>query len=122
MMSWGTRVFSPLPFMGEGAGERVKPRAPSPKLSHKWERGIVCAGLFILLALTTYAAADNPSLAEQITACALQAEERPSLACYDALAANLNLVEKPASSAKGEPINEENALFKLSCAYFAKDC
>jgi|GEM_PF-1679679 len=122
------RCNSPLPFMGEGAGERAKPRAPSPAfgtLSRKRARGIVRAGLFSLIALTTYAVADEVQLSQQIAACSLQTDAAKRLACYDQLAANLNAValsDKPSNSAGSEPINEDNALFKLSCAYFAKDC
>jgi len=126
MMRWVTRVFSPLPFMGVGAGERAKSRAPSlGPLSRKQARGIIRAGLFSLIALTTYAAADGTSLSLQITACSLQLDTTERLACYDQLAANLNAValsDKLTGTAGSEPINENNALFKLSCAYFAKDC
>ncbi|WP_153015397.1 hypothetical protein [Ventosimonas gracilis] len=95
---------SSLPLMGEGA------------------RGIVRAGLFTLLALTTHAVADEALLSQQLAACSLQENEKQRLACYDLLALNLKTAEKPVGSAGSEPINEDNALFKLSCAYFAKDC
>jgi len=121
------RCNSPLPFMGEGTGERVKSKAPSPQpLSRKRARGIVRVGLFSLLSFTVPAAvADEAQLSQQIAACSLQTDASERLACYDQLAANLNAValsDKPASRAGSEPINEDNALFKLSCAYFAKDC
>jgi len=127
-MSWVMHGYTPLPFMGEGQGrgqDNLR-RAPSPEpLSRKRARGFISVVLFSLFALTTYAATDEASLSQQIAACFLQADESQRLACYDQLAARLNTValsDKPTGTAGSEPINENNALFKLSCAYFAKDC
>jgi len=120
MMNRVGRCNSPLPFMGEGAGERVK-----HPLSRKRARGIVCAVLFSLFTFTAYAVADEAQLSQQLAACSLQADSTKRLDCYDQLAATLNAValsDKPSNSVGSEPINEDNALFKLSCAYFAKDC
>jgi len=119
-MSWTMHGNSPLPLVG--AGERAKQRAPSLQpLSHKWARGFIGVVLFSLFALTAHAT-DEQSLPQQLAACSLQTDATERLACYDALALNLKMAEKPIGSAGSEPINEDNALFKLSCAYFAKDC
>jgi len=143
------RFNSPLPFMGEGLGEKAKQKAPSPHppvpASHivagvqsaarqrlaslppsprKRARGFIGVVLFSLLSVTAYAT-DKASLSQQIATCSLQTDNSERLACYDQLATGLNTValsDKTINSAGSEPINEDNALFKLSCAYFAKDC
>jgi len=86
----------------------------------------VAVAALLLPVLTAQAGAPELSnLNQQIAICALQADSGVRLACYDALAAQLaaaNQSPATANSAGTDPINEENALFKLSCAYFSKDC
>jgi len=128
-MKRATHFFTPPPLAGEGRGRGKKSTQSAPSallLSHKWAGGIVAA--FLLPALGVQAGSLEPaSVNQQIAVCAGQSDTGVRLACYDRLAAQLATSEEPtaaapAGSAGTQPINEENALFKLSCAYFAKDC
>jgi len=87
-------------------------------------RGIFLGVIIGLWALSALADNTEPPLSEKIRLCAALAEDNARLACYDQTAAGLAAQAKSVATARAghEPINEENALFKLSCAYFAKDC
>jgi len=128
-MNRAMHLFSPLPLgEGRGRGKESTQRA-SPYLLplSQWARGIVAVAALLLPALGAQSGAPElANLNQQIAICALQSDTSVRLACYDALAAQLAAASTqsaaPANSAGTDPINEENALFKLSCAYFSKDC